>query len=785
MRKLFFIIPLLVLIFIIILMIGYAKHSCSDGTYIGDCSISNIGYYCDDSKNLIFNCEHCGCQVGEVCINNTCINESMVKEESVSKYNVPSTYYAMDNVHEVAVNPNGKELYVTSIHVPLILVVDIDSEDYPVLGEIKLPGGDIGFTPDIVFSPDGKYVYIARYHFPSYIASWGLKNASYIVVINTVERKIDRIIYPPYKVRGSLAPSPDGRWLYFTAQATPERLGGIGKLDLQSGEVVKFLPFSIVSSFITLSNDSKYIYVTEGEHQQGQCAHPPGFENNLCNLFKVIDTESLELISSVEVGDGPRYIAITPDGSKAYVSNQWNNSVSVINLSTMKVITNINVGPEPREIAITPDGNKAYVALPGVAQMLAGGPGYLGSNRIAVIDTKQDIFLGTVQVHFDPESVATDPDGIKAYVGDGGCNGPTDYAEVHIIDTANDTYLRPIYLRKPAQYAPAGIDITPDNSKLFVTIFNFTDLKKIPTASLLVIDVATGNVTNKFDIDPQAIKVSADGSKVYVFSPASDQSEAKLFIVDSDSLNIIKSINLGGLGTLAPINTNRIILNSAETVAYINYNNWDIHYASEGSMLPNWVDLNDTGLVFVDLVKEKTEKIFYSKTPAVNYHGIALTSDETKLFVSDSASQTVVVINTSTKEIITRIDVGWNPSEIKLSKDRKLYVLQQFGNLMTVVDADSYRVLKNVPAYVHAQMDFEFSPDERYFYAAGFDSNFVLVYDLQEDKVVKVIDTGLDPLDMTITPDGRYIYVSEITGDEIPVIDTTTNNIVNTIKLKK
>jgi len=703
------------------------------------------------------------------------------KEGKKIEYPAPSTYYAMDNVHEVAVRPGGKELYVTSMHVPLIVVIDIDAADYPVLGEIKLPGGDSGIMPDIVFSSDGKYAYVARYHYDSYIASWGLESANYIVVINAVERKTDRLIPIPYKLGGaSLAPTLDGRWLYFTTQATPERRSGIGKLDLESGEVVGFLPLSIINFYITLSKDGKYIYVTEGEHPL-DFKKPPGFENKPFNLFKVIDAENLKVISSVEVGDGPRYIALTPDGSKAYVSNQWSNDVSVINLKTMEKITDITVGPEPREITFTPDGAKAYVALPAVAQMIAGGPGYLVGNSIAVVDTKQNILLGTVQVHFEPDSVAMDPDGTRLYVSDGGCNGPLDPAEAHVVDTIKDSYLRPIIVRKPSQYAPAGIDVTPDNKKLFVTTFTAPN-----KGSLLVIDVAAGKIRKKLDINPQAVKVSVDGSKVYVFSPATEQERAKLFIIDSNSLKIIKSINLGKIGMFIPISSYRIVLNKQETVAYVNYMNFDINYAPKGAAWPEWADPDDTGLVAVDLINGKADKIFYSENPAVLFKGIALTPDETRLFISDSTSKTVVVIDTLTNEIITRIPVANSPSELKISKDGKcVYVLQQFNNLMTIIDANTYAVLKGIdfPCCMHAQNDFEFSLDERYIYVASFDSNFVLVYDLQAAEVIKVIDTGLDPLLMASTPDRRYIYVSEVTGDKISVIDTTTNSIVKIVEL--
>ena len=77
-------------------------------------------------------------------------------------------------------------------------------------------------------------------------------------------------------------------------------------------------------------------------------------------------------------------------------------------------------------------------------------------DRVAVIDVKQDVLLGTIEVHLDPESVSMDPDGTRVYVGDGGADGPDPLngpAEVHVIDTANDAYLRRIILRQAAKIA--------------------------------------------------------------------------------------------------------------------------------------------------------------------------------------------------------------------------------------------------------------------------------------------------------------------------------------------
>ena len=53
-------------------------------------------------------------------------------------------------------------------------------------------------------------------------------------------------------------------------------------------------------------------------------------------------------------------MAVTPDGSKVYVANRGNNTVSVID-ATNTVIATIPVGLAPFGVAVTPDGSKVYV----------------------------------------------------------------------------------------------------------------------------------------------------------------------------------------------------------------------------------------------------------------------------------------------------------------------------------------------------------------------------------------------------------------------------------------
>ena len=60
------------------------------------------------------------------------------------------------------------------------------------------------------------------------------------------------------------------------------------------------------------------------------------------------------MLTTVAVERGPRSVAITPDGTRAYITNQFADSVSVIEIATNTVIGTIPVGDGPKGIAITP-----------------------------------------------------------------------------------------------------------------------------------------------------------------------------------------------------------------------------------------------------------------------------------------------------------------------------------------------------------------------------------------------------------------------------------------------
>ena len=113
-------------------------------------------------------------------------------------------------------------------------------------------------------------------------------------------------------------------------------------------------------------------------------------------------------------------MAITPDGTHAYVANAGTDSVSVIETATNTVTAEVPVGVEPEGVAITPDGTRAYVAN-GCFQLCFGdrhGEQHRDCDRY-----RWEYSLG----------VAIRPDGTRAYVANENSNS------VSVIDTASNT----------------------------------------------------------------------------------------------------------------------------------------------------------------------------------------------------------------------------------------------------------------------------------------------------------------------------------------------------------
>ncbi|WP_406164502.1 protein kinase domain-containing protein [Streptomyces sp. NBC_00996] len=201
-------------------------------------------------------------------------------------------------------------------------------------------------------------------------------------------------------------------------------------------------------------------------------------------------------LSSIQVGNSPAGVAVSPDGRRVYVTNFSSDSVSVIDTSTNRTVDNpIPVGDSPSGVAVSPDGRRVYVTNN-------------DSASVSVIDATKNRTVGSpIPVGDTPEGVAVSRDG-RVYVANGKSGS------VSVIDPAtNRTMGSPI----PVGRFPSGVAVSLDGRRVYVT--------SMKPASVSVIDTATNRTIGSpipVEKRPTGVAVSPDGHQVYVTNFSSD-----------------------------------------------------------------------------------------------------------------------------------------------------------------------------------------------------------------------------------------------------------------------
>ena len=243
----------------------------------------------------------------------------------------------------------------------------------------------------------------------------------------------------------------------------------------------------------------------------------------------VIDTATNNVTASVNVGVGPQGVAVSPDGTKVYVTNEGSDTgaistVSVIDTATNTVTATVNVGIRPRGIAVTPDGTKVYVMN-------------YGSNNISIIDTANDTVTATVNAE-NPWGIAISPDRTKVYVTNNGEN-------VSVIDTATNTVTGTVSVGGLLD----GVAVSPDGTKVYVTNgwYKGDDgpYYALDIGTVSVIDTATNTITATVGVGsiPSGVAVSPDGTKVYVTNFGSEN----VSVIDAATNTVTASVNVGSM----------------------------------------------------------------------------------------------------------------------------------------------------------------------------------------------------------------------------------------------
>jgi YVTN family beta-propeller protein len=211
----------------------------------------------------------------------------------------------------------------------------------------------------------------------------------------------------------------------------------------------------------------------------------------------------LTVTASVPVGKNPYGVAFSPDGTRLYVANAEDDTVSVIDTHSgsptyNSVNVTIPVGVAPQEVAVSPDGSRVYVT---------NG----GDNTVSVVDAVTHTATNVIDLLAEPLGMAVRPDGLTAF-----CSSHTGQW-VSVIDTNPDspTYNTSLSIIEVG-LEPAGVAVSPDGANLYVAM--------TVEHTVAVVDAASHTVSGAIPVGnwPYGLAVSPDGARLYVTNAEHD-----------------------------------------------------------------------------------------------------------------------------------------------------------------------------------------------------------------------------------------------------------------------
>lgn len=205
---------------------------------------------------------------------------------------------------------------------------------------------------------------------------------------------------------------------------------------------------------------SNYSMFGPGFAHPGGDACPPSSGVDPSFVYRIdVATHSIDQV--VRVGSVPKYVATTPDGRYALVTNWCTDDLSVIDVAAGREVRRLAMGRHPRGIAVAPDSSRAYVAI-------------MGGREIKVVDLASFGVATLADAGAQPRHIVTSPDGAFLYV-----TLNTD-GRIAKVDARSGAVVATV----ATGAEPRSMDIAADGQSLYVVNYGSSTVSKVTTADM-------------------------------------------------------------------------------------------------------------------------------------------------------------------------------------------------------------------------------------------------------------------------------------------------------------
>jgi len=331
----------------------------------------------------------------------------------------------------MAITPGGKKGYVANANSSFVSPIRIGMNAPLKRVRFGAPGDG---ADAVVVTPNGRYAYLAG-------VTTHTRGAFLRGRVLPIRTATDRPL-PPIRaghVLIGMTITPNGKTIYAMSW-----LGGPGSvipIKTATNKALQPIKAGRIDNedSITITPDGRTVYVTN-------------FDSGTVTPIRTATNLALK---PIKVGRDPNQIAITPDGSMAYVTTV--DGVRPIRLATNKALRLIKMKNTPFAVAVTPDGRTAYVA--------ALAPSSAARDTVTPIRVATNTALKPITVGRGPDAIAVSPDGSTVFVANRESNTITP------IKTAGNTALNAVKVGKQ----PIALAFTPGGRTLYVVDYTSDD----------------------------------------------------------------------------------------------------------------------------------------------------------------------------------------------------------------------------------------------------------------------------------------------------------------------
>ncbi|MES1933988.1 YVTN beta-propeller repeat-containing protein [Salinisphaera shabanensis T35B1] len=222
----------------------------------------------------------------------------------------------------------------------------------------------------------------------------------------------------------------------------------------------------------------------------------------------LIDTQSGELSTRIEIGELAQGVKISPDDRYGVAVAAKQGTIVVIDLSTQQVAKTIRVGDTPHNIRFSADGELAYVTLQ--------GEGAIAMVDMQTLEKRRTIATPGLDT---PHNLDFSEDGrylwIRDFVG-----------RVGVLDLKTKEMVQTFEVGD----AHGGIDVIPGGE--------YVATSAIAGSKVTLIDAEDREIAARVEVGngPHGVRASADGRYLYVAVTGEDA----VAVVDMQSLEVVR-----------------------------------------------------------------------------------------------------------------------------------------------------------------------------------------------------------------------------------------------------